>query len=104
MASGVPLRCVGAGMGEMYHPVGQQLCSCYLQVTSAGCAMLCARKSFLAVSNVLDLQTIGFCGLEELVATIKPVFRSFSNQTGCLCLLSILVDPDRYKVSKVNQE
>jgi len=71
-----------------------------LQVTSAGCAMLCPGKSFLAAGNVLDLQTTGFCGLEELVAPTKLEFRSFLNQTGCSCL-SILVDPDRYKVNKV---
>lgn len=42
-----------------------------LQVTSAECATLCPGKSFLASGNVLDLQTIGFCGLEELVDTTK---------------------------------
>lgn len=63
--------------------------------------MLHPGKSFLAASNVLDLQTIGFCGLEELVAATKPVFRSFSNQTGCSWLLSFLVDLDKYKVNGV---
>lgn len=37
VASGVPLRCVGAAMGEMYHPVGQQLRSYEAVMKGAVC-------------------------------------------------------------------
>lgn len=45
------------------------------QVTGAGCATLHPEKSFVAEGKVLNLQTIGFCGLEEIVDSIQVIFK-----------------------------